>query len=125
MYSADYGDTIPPNNLSEAMRYLHFQSFNNQVKDMMVDREGIAFVDVLSVMATRKDASSKDEPKEFVEDDCYFFDPEAARYRDEDDNAPSIADMIDITRIHRRKQHRGAHHAVLWVCPWKTNGSRE
>eukprot|EP00928_Gymnodinium_smaydae_P065573 TRINITY_DN4868_c0_g1_i1.p1 TRINITY_DN4868_c0_g1~~TRINITY_DN4868_c0_g1_i1.p1 ORF type:complete len:255 (-),score=31.21 TRINITY_DN4868_c0_g1_i1:107-871(-) len=104
VYSTDYGDTIPRSNLSQVMRYLQIQVDDSHVKGTIVDLEDISFEDVLSVMATLKDASIKNEPKEFVEDDCYFFEIEDVCKRDEQQHdAPNVVALIESVRRRQRK----------------------
>eukprot|EP00928_Gymnodinium_smaydae_P065574 TRINITY_DN4868_c0_g2_i1.p1 TRINITY_DN4868_c0_g2~~TRINITY_DN4868_c0_g2_i1.p1 ORF type:complete len:280 (-),score=25.02 TRINITY_DN4868_c0_g2_i1:329-1117(-) len=107
MYSTDYGDTIPQSNLPGVLRYLHIPDVGKYVKAMMVDREEISFADVLSVMTAWKDASFKNEPKEFDEDDCYFFDMEDVCKRDEQHHdAPNVAGIIESIRTRQQRKNQ-------------------
>eukprot|EP00928_Gymnodinium_smaydae_P011079 TRINITY_DN14138_c0_g1_i3.p1 TRINITY_DN14138_c0_g1~~TRINITY_DN14138_c0_g1_i3.p1 ORF type:complete len:271 (+),score=33.79 TRINITY_DN14138_c0_g1_i3:141-953(+) len=104
LYSTDYGDTIPPISLPEVMRYLQLQAGEGDVEDILIDREKVSFAEVLSVMATRKDASINSEPKEFGEDDCYVFDSEDAWYRNGQDEGSYVAALIESIRIRRQNK---------------------
>eukprot|EP00928_Gymnodinium_smaydae_P086607 TRINITY_DN7088_c0_g2_i1.p1 TRINITY_DN7088_c0_g2~~TRINITY_DN7088_c0_g2_i1.p1 ORF type:complete len:267 (+),score=18.21 TRINITY_DN7088_c0_g2_i1:34-834(+) len=67
--STDCGDTIPQSKLLEVIRYVDTGANSCQVEDVLVDHERVSFTDVLSVIATIKDASAtvKHAPEELEE----------------------------------------------------------
>eukprot|EP00928_Gymnodinium_smaydae_P058272 TRINITY_DN4148_c0_g1_i2.p1 TRINITY_DN4148_c0_g1~~TRINITY_DN4148_c0_g1_i2.p1 ORF type:complete len:259 (+),score=12.00 TRINITY_DN4148_c0_g1_i2:48-824(+) len=72
MHSTDYSDTIPQ---TSVFRVIHFSGLSTRgcrVEDMLGGLDPVSFTDLLSVMATVKDTSSRHALEEFVSEPYPF-----------------------------------------------------
>eukprot|EP00928_Gymnodinium_smaydae_P049238 TRINITY_DN33034_c0_g1_i1.p1 TRINITY_DN33034_c0_g1~~TRINITY_DN33034_c0_g1_i1.p1 ORF type:complete len:258 (+),score=21.03 TRINITY_DN33034_c0_g1_i1:62-835(+) len=95
MHSTDFGDTMTHIALPGVMRYVQMSVVDDLKKKGLAHHEWMSFVDVLSVMAAWKDVFAQGRPREFAEDDCYFFEEESAI---DQTDIPSITSLIESAR---------------------------